>query len=84
MAVAAFWFLAVFPFDFTQRADLLPRSVQFAFLWVNNDIGALILVIIAVAGLASMVYNSAMFVVISHAESTGHTGVGSPPSGWQA
>ncbi len=75
--------LAVFPFDFSQLADLLPRSVQLAFFWVNNDAGALVLVIIGVASLASMVYNSVMFLVVSHAESTGHDGRGPTPSGWQ-
>jgi hypothetical protein len=60
-AVSAFWLLAVFPFNFTHLPDLLPQGARFAFFWVNNQVGELLLVLVGIGSLANMAYTSALY-----------------------
>lgn len=50
LAVAAVWFLIVFPFDFGHLADVLPRGLRFAVAWVSNGIGKIVLILQVIAG----------------------------------
>ena len=63
-AIAAFALLAVFPFNFAHFPDLLPQAVRFMAGWINNDVGALILVLAGIGGLASTAYTSVLYVVV--------------------
>jgi len=64
IVVACSWFLAVFPFNFAHVADLLPQAVRFMFAWVNNDIGAIALVLGGIGSLASTAYTSVLYAVV--------------------
>jgi hypothetical protein len=64
LAFTAFFLLEVFPFSFSHLPDLLPNSIQFMFVWVNNDIGALALTLMGVGSLAAMMYNSVLYVSV--------------------
>ena len=61
LVVTALWLLKVFPFDFSHFPDLLPASIRFAFSWVDDSIGRIALVLAAVGGFVSMVYNSVVY-----------------------
>jgi hypothetical protein len=75
-AVAAFWLLSVFPFDFAHLPDLLPKAIRFMFLWVSNDIGALVLVLAGIGSAVSAVYTSVLYLVVrSHLSSGAHAPV---------
>ncbi len=50
LGLAALWFLAVFPFDFTHLADALPQGLRFLLAWVTDDIGRIPLIIQAIVG----------------------------------
>lgn len=63
LMVTALRLLSVFPFDFAHFPDLLPASLRFAFSWVDNPIGAIALVLAAVGGFVSMVYNAVIYTV---------------------
>ena len=63
-AVSAFYLLAVFPFAFSHLPDLLPQAVRFMFWWVNDDVGALVLVLAGLGSLASTAYTSALYFVV--------------------
>lgn len=62
-AISAFWLLSVFPFDFAHLPDLLPKAISWAFFWVGDDIGALVLLLIGVASVVGMCYNSIVYMV---------------------
>ncbi len=64
LAITAYWFLGVFPFNFSHFPDLLPAQVRFLVSWVSNPIGRVVLVLGIIGGLASMVYNAVMYVVV--------------------
>jgi len=61
LVVTALRLLSVFPFDFAHFPDLLPASTRFAFSWVDNPIGAIALVLAAVGGFVSFVYNTVVY-----------------------
>ena len=63
IAVSALWFLRVFPFDFAHFPDLLPSFIRFAFAWISNPIARVILVLGAIGGFASMLYNAVVYAV---------------------
>ena len=61
ITVTAIRLLTVFPLDFSHFPDLLPQAVRFAFFWLNNSVGAIILVLGAIGGFVSMVYNAVVY-----------------------
>jgi hypothetical protein len=63
LAVTALWLLRVFPFDFAHFPDLLPAVVRPAFFWLTNPVGAVLLVLGAIGGFASMLYNAVVYAV---------------------
>jgi hypothetical protein len=54
IAVAAFWLLYRFPFEFTHLTALLPAFIQIPFWWISNPVGRLLFFLAGVGGLASM------------------------------
>lgn len=62
--ISALWLLSVFPFNFTHLPDLLPSAIHFMFFWVNNQIGALVLLLAAIGGFASALYTSVLYVLV--------------------
>jgi hypothetical protein len=61
LLVTALRLLAVFPFDFSHFPDLLPGAVRFAFFWLTNPVGTIVLVLAAIGGFVSMVYNAVVY-----------------------
>lgn len=64
LAVSAFWLLSVFPFQFSHLPDLLPHAVHFIFSWINNEVGALALVLVGIGGLVGAVYTSFRYLTV--------------------
>ena len=64
LLVTAVWLFEVFPFDFGHFTDLMPAAIRFAFTWVSNPIAEIGLVLMAVGGLVSTVYNSVVFAFV--------------------
>jgi hypothetical protein len=50
LAMAALWFLRVFPFNFSHLADALPGAVHFVLAWITNDIGKVCLILQVIIG----------------------------------
>jgi hypothetical protein len=53
LAIGSACLLAYFPFDFSHLADPFPPEMRFAFAWITNDIGRVILILQLVIGLIS-------------------------------
>lgn len=64
LAVAAFWLLSTFPFDFTQFGGMFPSSIQFIFGWLTNDIGHVLLAFAAVVSLINSVYTLFLYSAV--------------------
>lgn len=60
-AVAAYWLLASFPFDFTQFGGMFPPQIQFLFGWLNDDIGRILFVLGVAASLVNLVYTAVLY-----------------------
>ena len=55
IAVATAWLIAVFPFDFTYFADVLPDFLRFSVQWISNDIARILMVLYTIAmGIAAV------------------------------
>jgi hypothetical protein len=63
-ALASYWFLQVFPFDFAHFPDLLPDAIKFLFWWLTNYVARLILLIGVVAGLLEAIYTTWLYVTV--------------------
>jgi len=63
-AVSAFWLLLVFPFSFPHLTALLPQTVRFAFFWVSDPIGWLVILIAGLASIGTFLYNSVVYFTI--------------------
>ena len=50
LAIAALWFLMVFPFNFSYLADALPGALHFVLSWITNDIGKVFLILQVIIG----------------------------------
>lgn len=57
-AIAAFWFLSAFPFNFAHLADPLPSFLRFIISWINNSIGWWIILISAIVSIAVAIANA--------------------------
>jgi hypothetical protein len=64
LAIAAFWLLSTFPFDFTQFGAMFPPQIQFAFGWLNNEIGRFLFALTAVVSLINMVYTGFLYSAV--------------------
>ena len=64
LAISAFWLLSVFPFDFSQFGGMFPSAVQFAFGWLNNDIGRVLFALAGVVSLVNMVYTAVLYSAV--------------------
>ncbi len=64
LAVAAFWLLSVFPFDFPHLGDLFPTSIQFLFGWLTDDIGRFLLTLAGVASLINFFYTAFLYASV--------------------
>lgn len=64
LAVAAFWLLNVWPFDFTRLGDLFPSTIQFMFAWLRNWMGQGLFLLAGVASLFNFVYTSALYASV--------------------
>ncbi|HZY46379.1 MAG TPA: hypothetical protein VFE96_01165 [Candidatus Bathyarchaeia archaeon] len=52
------WVYAVFPFNFTHLADVLPPPMQFILSWLTNDIGRILVALILVASIIALAVTS--------------------------
>lgn len=50
-AIAALWFLSVFPFNFAHLADALPSFLRFILSWITNGIGWIIILLSAIVSI---------------------------------
>jgi hypothetical protein len=63
-ASASYWFLQVFPFDFSHLPDLLPDAIKFLLGWLTNDVAMLLLIIGVVCGVVQAVYTTWLFLTV--------------------
>jgi hypothetical protein len=61
LAVAAFWLLSIFPFDFGHFGDMFPGSIQFIFGLLTNEVGKFLFVIAGVGALINSVYTLSLY-----------------------
>ena len=64
LAVAAFWLLSAFPFDFSQFGGMFPSEIQFVFGWLNNDIGRILFTLAGLGSLANSVYTGVLYSAV--------------------
>lgn len=62
-AIAALWFLTIFPFNFAHLADPLPSSLKFILSWISNGIGWVIILLSAVVSIAVAISNAVRLVI---------------------
>ena len=63
-AVGGVWLLAVFPFDFSHLADVLPDFLRFLLQWISNDVAKVLLAILIIGFSAATVYTATMYVFV--------------------
>jgi hypothetical protein len=63
-AMASYWLLRTFPFDFAHLPDLLPEAVRFLLWWLTNDVARLLLLIGIIAGVLQAVYTTWLFLAV--------------------
>jgi hypothetical protein len=54
--IAIGWNLVVFPFDFSNFANVLPESIRFIVQWISNDIAWVIMLILMILHLLAGIY----------------------------
>ena len=64
LAVAAFWLLSAFPFDFTQFGGMFPSGVQFVFGWLNDDIGRVLFTLAGLVSLVNVAYTGFLYSAV--------------------
>ncbi len=70
LAIGSLWMWITFPLNFAHFADVLPSGIQFAFTWLNDSMGRIILILQIVIGLISA-FSSA----VSYTRERGKQGV---------
>ena len=63
-AVAITWLFAVFPFDFSHLADVLPDFLRFLLQWISNDIAKALMVLGIIVSLVMTVYTAMFYVLV--------------------
>jgi hypothetical protein len=74
-AVAAFWLLSVFPFDFTHFPEMFPASIRFAISWVSNDLYAFLLLLAGIGSIANAAYTAVLYSLVRGSLSAQETDV---------
>lgn len=64
LAVASYWLLSNFPFDFSSFGLMFPSSIQFVFGWLNNDIGRILLALGVVISLVNLAYSAVLYSAV--------------------
>jgi len=64
LAVAAFWLLSAFPFDFSRFGEMFDSSIQFLFGWLNNDIGHILFALVGIVSLINLVYTLFLYSAV--------------------
>ena len=62
--VALVWVFAVFPFDFSHLADVLPGFLRFLLQWISNDFARGVMALAMIAIPVAAVYTSALYVFV--------------------
>ncbi len=62
--VALVWLFAVFPFDFSHLADVLPSSLRFLLRWISDGIARAIMAIGIIALPVIAAYTAALYVYV--------------------
>lgn len=58
------WLFAVFPFEFTYFANLLPESLRFLLQWISNDVGRGVLVLWIIINAVAAIYYGILRVLV--------------------
>jgi hypothetical protein len=53
LAIGSLWLWRVFPFNFTHIADIFPERMHFAFAWLTDGVGKIILILQVAVGIIS-------------------------------
>lgn len=61
-AIAAIWFLVVFPFNFAHLADPLPSFLRFTLRWISNSIGWVFILLAALISIGVAISNAIRMV----------------------
>lgn len=56
-AFAIGWLIAVFPFDFSYFANVLPDFLRFLVQWISNEVAVVLLILLFIAHLILAVYS---------------------------
>ena len=64
VAVAAFWLLSVFPFDFTRFGDMFPVSIQVLFGWITNGVGRALFTLAGIASVLKFFYTVILYLAV--------------------
>ena len=62
-AIAAFWFLSAFPFNFAHLSDPLPTFLRFIISWISNEIGWVIILLSAIISIAVAIANAVRIIL---------------------
>lgn len=68
LAIAALWFLMVFPFNFSHLADALPGAFHFVLAWITNDIGRVFLILQVIIGPISAILTTRKYLSLRRRE----------------
>ena len=50
------WNLVVFPFEFTNFANVIPESLKFLVQWISNDIAWIVMIVLMILHLLAAIY----------------------------
>jgi hypothetical protein len=62
--VAASWLLWVFPFDFSNLADVLPESLRFLLQWISDDVARVVMTIAIIGAAIGLIYTAVLYVFV--------------------
>jgi hypothetical protein len=65
ITISFVWLLAVFPFEFTYFADVLPNFLRFLVQWISNDIAQVVMVIGIILLVVAAVYSPIAYKFVS-------------------
>ncbi len=64
LAIAVAWFLAVFPFDFSHLADVLPGSIRFLLSWISNGFAMFLMAIALISFSVLTVHTALLYLIV--------------------
>ena len=64
LAVASYWLLTSFPFDFAKFGEMFPSQIQFIFGWLTDDIGRLLLTLGVAISTINMIYTAVLYSAV--------------------